>query len=276
MQSQLLELLQIPEKEDLVFQRPPLILTICQIRFPPVLSVADGAFVAPFQRHIYKDYPITVQGTDIQVQLGFDTGKAEFQPGRQSAVWQFSDRNDNWKVVLAQDFLGIETRRYSHFEDFLKRLRRVLTALIKYIEPSIVTRIGLRYVNEVRVDNVAWASVIRQELLGPISEPQLKDHISHMVSELLLAFPHDEQIRVRHGLFPRGTTVQPIKGESVSEQPFYLLDFDAFREFPLSAGLLMQTDPICHLIEVYNKAVYRLFRWSVTETYTETLGGEVK
>lgn len=276
MTDTLLDLLGLPDPEDFIFENPPLVLTICQVRFPPVLSIVEAAFVAPFQRAIYGDYPMTIQGTDIELQFGFGTGTLTLQQGRQSALWQFSDHDDNWKVVLAQDFLSLETRGYSHFEDFLDRLQKVLTVLVQHIHPSVVTRIGLRYINEIRLDGLAWSNAIHSHILGPLSLPQFEAHSEHMVEELLLSYPNNERIRIRHGRFPGGTTVRPRVGEEFGFQPFYLLDFDAFRDSPLPGGLPMQPEVISDLAVTFNEAIYRLFRWSITDDYASRMGGAPK
>ncbi len=276
MESRLLDLLGLPDVEHVVYARSPLVLTICQVRFSPVLSIADTAFVAPFQRSIQHDYPVMIQGADVEVQLGLGSGAVELQRGRQSPVYQFSDRDDNWKIILAQDFLGIETRKYHDFEDFLLRLRSVLAVLVEHINPSVVSRIGLRYINEIRLDSRDLGEIIAPSMLGPLAFPPVAAHTSHTVAELLLAYPNNEQLRIRHGFLPRGTTVQLSTREEVNDKPFYLLDFDAFRDFTLPKGLPMEPKLVCELVAMYNKAIYKLFRWSIAEAYASRLGGSAK
>jgi uncharacterized protein (TIGR04255 family) len=165
------------------------------------------------------------------------------------ARWQFSDPDDTWTVVLAQDSLAIETRAYRHFADFLERLRTVLRALVEHVQPQLGTRLGLRYVNEIRPTSLDWRQVVRSELLGPLSVPEIVANTRQVQCIQQLALRYDEYlgVNINHGLFPGGTTVRPRAGTLQTHTPFYLLDFDVFRAPPRPAGLAMDPDAICDL-----------------------------
>src|SRR5439155_23086236 len=143
-------------------------------------------------------------------------------------AYQITHRNDIWKVVLAQDFLAIETRVYEQFDDFLERLREALDALVEHIQPMVGTRIGLRYINEIRPDNMSWSHVIRSELLGPVAIPEFVENATQIATmqQLLLRYPDEQGINVHYGFIPGGTVVKPRQGEEMQDKEFYLLDFD--------------------------------------------------
>ena len=168
-----------------------------------------------------------------------NTKEAEFRTEhRRSQRWQFSDQDDNWKIVLSQDFLTLETRNYEHFEDFLDRLSEALEALVEHVQPTVGTRLGLRYINEIRLDdldNMDWLDVVRPELLGPVSLPELVKNTTQVISmqQLLLHYPQDLGINIQHGLVPSGTTVRLRPQEQAPNNAFYLLDFDVFQDFPI-------------------------------------------
>lgn len=265
----ILDYLCLPDMPRVIFERSPLMLAVCQVRFSPILSVTDSAYVAPFQRAIQKDYPIlqSKETVEVEVSLESDTPKM-----RRSSQWQFSDTEENWFIVLAQDFLTLEARRYEYFEDFLQRLRKALTALIECLQSSIGSRIGLRYINEIRDPKMPWASVINRELLGPLAVAEIGDYAALAVQELRLRFPDNESVTIRHGLMPGKSTVQSSRGEQLDTGPFYLLDFDVFRTFTTPDSLPMDSEDICQHIAQYHCAIDRLFRWSVTEEFSKSLG----
>ncbi len=272
-----LELLGLPDVPRIVLKHAPLVLALCQVRFTSMLSVNDPASLAAFQRAIQSRYPIAAQVQEVELVVGIGPNEREIRrEQRQTPQWQFTDQNDNWKVVLSQDFLALETRKYEHFDDFLDRLRDALDALVQHIQPTIVTRLGLRYINEIRAnshDNMMWPEVIRQDLLGPIAIQGLVENTIQVVAmqQLLLRYPNDTGINIHHGLVPTGTTIRLRPKEEQPTQPFYLLDFDVFREFPLPSALKMDAKVICQHVKVYHKMIYRLFRWSVSEQYISTL-----
>lgn len=270
MEQTLLDLLRLPDVPRVVLGRSPLVLALCQIKFSSVLSVADPVFVGRFQRAIQAQYPVAVTAQQLELQARIGASEAEFSAGRLSNKWQFTDQEDTWRVVLAHDFLAIETRTYEHFDDFIDRLKLLVEALVEHIQPAVATRVGLRYVNELRSSSADWDEIIARDLLGPMAVPELSEDIGHIIQEIRLRYA-DDRINIRHGFIPGGTTVQPRSGEEPSEQAFYLLDIDAFREFALPRGFPMNPEMICGYIDMYHKAIYRFFRWAVTERHLATM-----
>ena len=63
--------------------------------------------------------------------------------------WRFADRDAREAVVLAQDFIVLETSRYGCFEEFTERLQKVLGVVGSAIgaQATISERLGLRYVD---------------------------------------------------------------------------------------------------------------------------------
>ena len=271
--SEQFDLLPLPAVKRVQLKRPPLVLALCQVQFTPVLSVADPAFVAPFQRAIQDRYPYggIVSSVGLQLQVGL--GEASGQPLAPSFHWEFADGDATWKVVLAPNSLALETRRYTDFGEYLDRLRMVLAALSEHIRPSLGTRIGLRYINEIRPDGTNWEHVITKELLGPLAVPAFNTYAEQIVGvqQLVLRYPNNQGITINHGVLPGGTTVRLRPGEQMPEGSFYLLDCDVYRDFPMSGGLYMEPQRIRIQVEAYHDVIYRLFRWSITDDYLSAL-----
>jgi len=272
LEENVFESLRLPAAPRIVLQRSPLALALCQVRFSSILGVAESAFVAPFQRAIQDRYPIATLTNQVQLLLGVGMNQAAVQQQLGPQQWTFSDREDIWKIVLTQDFLSIETRLYNHFDEFMDRLRLAITALIEHIRPSLVTRLGLRYINEIRVDDEPWTGIIEPQMLGLLTSQEFASNSLQAIQEVQLRYRGESGINIHQGLLPRGTTVPPRAGAVVPEGPFYLLDFDVFREYPLPRGLPVEADTIYQQSELYHDVIYRLFRWSVTDRYLSMCG----
>lgn len=275
LETPLLGLLRLPRVQRVMFERTPLAMVLCQVSFTRVLGIADPVFVFPFQRAIQPLYPVTsqVQGVELQIGFGPEGGTVQQQESRPSQ-WHFADREDTWRIILAGDSVVLQTRAYTEFSEFLERLRDVLAALSEHIQPQLATRVGLRYVNEIRPNGMDWPSVIHPTLLGPTGAAELggTGALLQSVQQIALRYPHDRGVNVTHGVFPVGAVVQPRPDEPTPDGPFYLLDFDAYREFPLPASLPMDPDAICHHVMSFHDVIHTLFRWSLTEQYTRSLG----
>jgi uncharacterized protein (TIGR04255 family) len=259
----------LSEPERVVFKRPPLVLTVFQLRFSDIPEIADQSYIEPFRNAIRERYP---SFAPVQ-QLGFQFDFSANEPRRIETVqWRFSEESENWTVVLARDFLTLETRRYEHFPEFLSHLLFLLNSLVEHIRPQFGTRLGLRYINEIRLALGSLSTIVRPELLGILSIAEFEKYAAQSTQEVLLRYSEEQSIQVRHGLFPAGSTVQPPTGEPSSTGPFYLLDFDAFRTFSAPTWLRMETDTICEYVHRYHDDIEKLFRWSLTEEFTKSLG----
>lgn len=267
--SMLTERLHLTERSRVVFERPPVVLTVFQVRFSNITEISDESYVESFRQAIAAKYPIFSPLKQVGVQ--FDTVSGQPQ-ALETNHWRFSDEEENWSVVLAPDFLALETRRYEHFEDFLSQLRFVLDPLVEHIRPRVGIRLGLRYINEIRIGTESLSSIVRQELLGPLSVIGFEEYTAQSFQDITLGFPEDQTIQVRHGLFPDGTVVQPRPKEQAPTGPFYLLDFDAYRTFSGPTRLKMDPDIINGYIKEYHDDIENLFMWSMTKEFADSLG----
>jgi uncharacterized protein (TIGR04255 family) len=265
----LADLVGLPDVPVVVFDRPPLVLAICQVRYATELRVTDPTVVSRYQDAIRSELPVASQAQALGVHIPLGIGTAQIKQGTQ---WHFTDLEDVWKVVVAPNFLTLETRRYSSFGDFLGRLRRVLDAFRQEVAPAVVTRLGLRYINEIRPGHARWVEVVSPELLGPLAVPELSVAVNHSLQQIQLRYPDNQGINLNHGLIPAGNAVQPRAGEQLPPGSFYLLDFDTFRDFAVPLAFILDTSRICAEIEEFNKVVYRLFRWAIRSDYIQTLG----
>jgi len=275
LEETLVDLLGLPDVPHVVYRQSPLALALCQVKFTRVLGVAQAAFVAPFQQAIQDAYPIAEPAQEVNLQFGFGPGGAKVQQEQRDSRWEFSDPAGTWKLGLAGDFLALETRKYETFGDFLDRLRQALEALSQHVRPALVTRVGLRYINEIRSESRIWSELLSPELLGPMSVPQFAAAANQSTQELLLRYDQGYGIGIRHGLFQRGTTVLPPTGQAETPEyasPFYLLDLDAYRQYSLPPGAPLSVESICQTVETFNRAIYRLFRWAVTDDFVNGLG----
>lgn len=265
--------LDVPER--VVFERSPLVLAVCQVKFSPMLSVSNPTAVAPFQQVIMDQYPLASQQQEqnvkIHVEGNPDFNQASVQSSLGAIAWRFGDLEDTWTVVLTPEFLTLETRVYRDFSDFVDRMARLLGALDKTIHPTVGLRIGLRYVNEIRLSKNEWRTAIRSDLLGTLAVPQFGDAVKQSFQHMQFVGPNGILVNMQHGLFPTGTIVDPRPDEVSPDGPFYLVDIDVYQEFK-PGSLSMKPRAILDYVWQYHEVVSRLFRWSVTEDYTTTQG----
>lgn len=256
-----------PSPAEVPLPEAPLVRVIAQVRFPLVASVEKQDFIAPFQEAIRDEYPVLRPEQTRSVILGPKGGPVEM---RSNVMWRFHDAGSVWRVTLTTDFLALETTRYTSRDDFFDRLRRVLEALVEHIDPNVIDRLGIRYIDRVTGKNLKELSqLVRPEVCGVLSTP-LASHAIHSISETLFSLPEDAgQVMGRWGLVPAHGTIDPAAVDPIDE-PSWLLDIDAFqaesREFDVGA-VLQQT-------RTFAERIYSVFRWAVTDEFLRRYGGQ--
>lgn len=255
-----------PPPAEVPLRDAPLVRVITQVRFPLVASVEKPDFIAPFQETIRAEYPVLRPEQSRSVVLS----QQGVMDARANTVWRFHDASDAWRVTLAPDFLALETGRYASRDDFLDRLRQVLEALVAHVDPKVIDRLGVRYIDRVAGDNLSdLPQLVRPEVCGVLSTP-LASRARHSISEAMFVLPDNAgQVMARWGLVPPRGTVDPAAVDVIDE-PSWLLDVDAFqaetRELDVEAAVQQARG--------FAERIYSVFRWAVTDEFLRRYGGQ--
>jgi uncharacterized protein (TIGR04255 family) len=253
-----------PLPGEVPLDRAPLVRVIAQVRFPLVVAVEQRDFVAPFQEAIRPKYPVLRQ----EQTRGILVSQAGVAPVPAQTAWRFGDIESGWRVSLAPDLLALETTVYTSRSDFLARLREVIVALDKHVEPKVVDRLGVRYIDRIvggPVDDIV--KLVRPEVRGITGTPAAS-HAVHALSESMFALD-TARILARWGRLPAGATVDPSAIEPTNE-PSWILDIDMFSSEPLAFAVNHVVDKARQFAE----RIYTFFRWAVTDDFLRLYGGK--
>jgi len=251
--------LPLPEPDTTQLVRSPLELVVCQVRFD---SPAPRTSVEALQFHEILGgeagrYPRLepVQALNLSVGLGAPETLA-------STGWRFSEREPGWAVSLMSDHVSLETQRYETWNDFRQRLGEVIDAITEVVEPTLVLRFGLRYIDRITELNVTspagWERYIRPWLLGFVTVPGIGNLIEGAQQQLIISLAEDGKCGLRHGLLP----------DSGRGMVDYLLDYDLYQQETrrFDAASLKAT------ADVFNRMALQLFQASVTPELLQVLG----
>ena len=249
-------MLRFPRQDDVRLQHGPLAEVICQVRFPPVLRIANEQPVA-FQERIRGHFPQLVVEQDLVVQtapLGPTSPPAMPEP----RTFRFKSPDGRTVVSLAWSFYALSTTSYAHWRDFLELLELVNEAACEVYDLPYAVRLGLRYVNHLTLENTG-ASSVRElwETLRPEFTVLLRgdrwDDPREMLNQLSLAGGENERLTLRSG----------FRGE---EEPVFLLDFDYYAEgnIPL--------EELSALCQRYHDVIYDAFRWCIQDEKLAVFG----
>ena len=241
-----------------IYERNPLKLVVCQLRFPVLHEFDAPGFLAPFQAQTQDEYP----RSSLEQQIGFAVGPggAANMPA-QPQYWRFRGLEDSWSVALGREFVSLETTKYERFESFRERLLPVLSGL-EGLGVRVRERLGLRYVNEIRHEDAHkpadWTPFVEPKLLGMVGGPELGENVIHAVTDIRLRDDEDVMV-LRHGY---------VGPQDDNERSFYLLDIDTFDERPTSFDRQQTTGQI----ERFHEKADSVWESSITDKLREHLG----
>lgn len=254
--------MKFPYSPRIRYSRSPLVEVICQIRFPPILKIETGVPV-DFQEAVRTNYPVLNISRSLELPL-FSELQYESPSGilGQSMSYEFVNKEGDWKLVLASNFIALSTFNYIQWEQFKERLLTAIDILVKYYSPSYFTRIGLRYQDviirsEIGLDNCPWQDLLKIPILGIFAANDLpsEDFIETLSIFACRLDYADATVRVRHGLARKNQ----------SEELGYLIDADFYTDRNTEIKDAIET------LEFFKREAGCFFRWCITETLHQAL-----
>jgi len=259
--------LELPEADASPLAHPPLELVVCQLRFEERVIVADPRVILAIQAVLAeragdpfsKLEPVKRAQLEIAINPQGSGGQTQVL----ATGWRLRSDDSRWTVTVMPDHVIVETTRYPGWsEGFRPVLHALLGAVADHIQPSIEQRLGLRYINSIRVDDaestVDWRLYIAPRLLGVLGDEVIGPHVQTTQQQFVIEVDDKVLCSVRHGL---------VSDETNSEAPSYVLDFDVYRDHgqPFDAGSVKLAS------DNFNDFALRLFHASITHTLLERL-----
>ncbi|ASP19999.1 sporadTIGR04255: family protein [Antarctobacter heliothermus] len=240
-----------PEKPRVLYTRNPLAEVVCQMRFPRLLEL-DESVPADFQRALGKTYPTVDSRETATFRVG--GGDATSSPVSRKVVYDFTTRDSKYTISLCSDFVAIKTESYERWEDFFSHIKNAVGALRGAYDIPYFSRIGLRYVDVIKREDLgladtSWSELIRESALGLLGDDEIENEkIVNQHSTTLLALTRGF-VAIQSGI---------VVGDS--GQNNYIVDSDFFFDTPTEDDA-----DAYELLAYYNKAARNAFRWFIKE-----------
>jgi uncharacterized protein (TIGR04255 family) len=216
----------LPQPDPTLLASPPLIATLCQVRFDQHPEVTDARTGSALSAQLAST-GLTVINQIQHQQILINTGGPSEQPppvaSQQAGGWQLATKTGDWQLGVLADQMTLETRAYGSWERFSRLWDTALLALAEVVGPELVTRTGLRYVNRISPSGVTTfadfrgSDLIDLSFLGPAVNSPLSDMVTGTEGRAVLSFPDGTDAMVQHGI-------------SVDQSPVFVLDIDCFRQ----------------------------------------------
>jgi len=222
---------------------------------------------------LIKDYPVSDAQQGVGIEISAEGGV------RQQSVIQrhvFATLDESHQVGLSTGSIVLEAKSgYEGFEAFLGRWLKIVETVSPVIELNVQMRLGLRYVNQLVVENAAagLASVvgrINPALVTPFGSDDFPYNITTSFQEVRLS-EDDGHGTLRHGLqVAPQVMASGFPGDPASPRGFYTLDIDFFDDVPKDFGFDAHKDQLA----AFNRRIWKLFRWAITDAEYEAMAPE--
>ena len=219
------------------FPNPPLALTVLEIRYPEIAGgLGDG------ERMGLKDAlgeHLPLMESQTQEQFAVAIGASVPAPVQRRIFPRFSTRDRTTALLVKQDALVLETTAYAGWEGHFRPLvSEVVGALERVSRPDGVLRVGLRYIDEIRVPGIEsapgdWRGYIDEHLLAAAAPDFIPEHMRPSVWQGVAQYQTitGSTLAVRYG--PQEGFAVDFQSPTRRKDPpcsglFFLLDSDSY------------------------------------------------
>ena len=242
-----LQVLSLPSAERVRFERNYIKTAVCELRFPTLLEYETKQPVQ-LQKQLRKDYPHYKKQAEMDVAPG--------QVGKEEARYLFLSKKEDWIVTFKSASLLLETTNYTDFDEFEDRLQKLIGWAKPLLDTDFFTRVGLRYINEIIIEDATVDGWIREDLVKP-----LVDGVYGSVER----FVQEVRGHTAAGMYTFRHGVVGHKGEF----PVYNLDFDFYNQN-------VSENDVHGLVAQFNDLNFDFFSWAIEEKARKGLGKATK
>ena len=259
----------LPPADPTLLGNAPLEVAVIEIRYTSSTSDISPETVATFRDELVEntgvDYPNIQPTVQQQMRIDFGTNGVS-QVAAESRGWQIASPTGTL-ITLMPDILIMQINQYERWSTSVKPPLTVLVAsLAQLVKPSLVHRLGRRYVDRFHDSGfdsaAAWHGRIHDTLLGPVLNPDFGARVQGAQQQVEIRIDDHHGALLRHG---------PVRDDS-GKYVQYLLDTDVFRH----SSFTFDPEQVVISAERLNRTALSIFQSSVTNTYLKELrtGGE--
>ena len=250
-----------------IYPNAPVVLVAAEIKHPTAAEFGTKALGAA-KRSLAAVCPLYKPGTFTTM-----TAVAGSPPDVTTVeVPRFTSRDRTLSVSFRRDALVVESTAHERFE----QLRAVLGAAVEArqaVHPvNGIERMGLRYIDEIRVPDangadVPWASWVDDRLLGPaLAGVGLGLKPTGWLGLVEFAKSPEHTIALRYGA-REGYAVDPagdLRRRTPRPGPFFLLDIDSFWQ-PAGEVPTVELGSVLELADQLHAPIREMFEALITD-----------
>lgn len=217
---------------DEAYPHAPLVYVTCELRFPLAPSLSGDATLEALTEAFHETLPVP---EEVMLSASDDASPLHVLAER---LLRFTNRSRTLSVALTRTSLSVETTAYSGWTGFKACVSDAVRIVASQVRIVGIERVGLRYINEIRVpvvfgDASGWSGWVNPALLGHLG--LMPDGVPESLTSLVALRRGDAGLLVRFASLNGGGAVsdEPLRRTiPASEGPCFVIDTDSFRLSP--------------------------------------------
>jgi uncharacterized protein (TIGR04255 family) len=234
---------------------------IFRVDFNPILSIKES-LNTNFHDQIRSAFPKLQLQQEHQILAEIKDGETTSKTETFNQ-YLLSNENDKRKLTVSTQFIILEILDFTGFVDLKDQIKSVIDNFQKSYSPISVTRLGLRYINEIKIKRgspYSWDGYINKSLLNLLSSDLIvREETSRIMSQIVYKkddFNTTFSFGIANSEFPN-----PISRKE------FILDYDCYSNE-------VDYDKINSLINDFNSNMVILFENSIDDKLRTILKGE--
>ncbi len=223
-----------------VYRNPAIAMVAVEVRHSGTDPVTEAGYTT-IKKMLRERWPVQLPAQDVTLDFGGATPAPVLVEYR-----RFASRDRRSAIVIRPGMTTVETVGYKGWDDMRLAVQTALDVRAEVSEPSGYERVGLRYIDEVRIpydDAVTdWAPWVHSSLLAAQPDDGVDLPVSDWQGVCQFGPTEGRSLVLRYG--PRmGYAVEPngpLRRPTMTTGTFFLLDIDSFWE---TSGDVPDFDP---------------------------------
>ena len=253
-----------------VFPSSPLALVAAEVRFNDAPRLRQQATVDAISIALEHAFPVQDQFQQAEVGVHLGAGPQVSQTSGRT----FKNSTSTAVATLSSGRLSLETTAYSNFAEFRELMLLCCRSVVDAGVKPALQRVGLRYIDEIRVPDAAvqdarrWERWIDPRLVGQLTIGPQSAQVQQAEGVVTYRLPESSGLNIRFAALPRGAVISPaalVRHEFNADQPLFVLVFDGYQEFVGPDVTLMSVEVIARTLDAVHAPTGEAFQSSITE-----------
>jgi uncharacterized protein (TIGR04255 family) len=254
-----------------VFSNSPLALVAAEVRLSDSPRLRQQETLDAVAIALEGRFPFIKPLPDIKFNVGNLGPGVRPQVEHQRRVVLTNAANTE-SITITPSSLMYETTAYREFDDLRVGVTAACEALIgANVHPALL-RVGLRYIDEIRVperitDVRAWGKWIDSSVVGPLAVGP--DDVAVRSAQGLVTFDlgDGKGLNFQYAALDQSPIVEPqfLKRQRFEPGQFFVLDFDGFRDFSGQDAVPLDADEVADILTAVHVPAGAAFQRAITE-----------